>query len=73
MINGLRLINFCEISDQNQDIMVDWTKLMSDISSNQDNELTYTTICVVHTDKTELFESVTQSSPWIYCLVISSK
>ena len=71
MINGLKLTIFCEVSDHNQNIMNDWTKHMSDISSNQDNELTYTTIYVVHTDKTELFESVTQSSPGFYS--ISSK
>ena len=53
--------------------MVDWTKLMREISSNHDHKLTYTTICVVHTGKSELFELVTQSSTGMYCLVISSK
>ena len=37
MINGLKLTICCEISDHNQNIMDDWTKLKSDISSNRDN------------------------------------
>ena len=37
---------FCEISDHNRGVIVDWTKLMSDISSNQDHQLTYTPLCV---------------------------
>ena len=42
---------FCEISDHNWDVIVHWTKLMSDISSNQDHQLTYTPICVIYTCK----------------------
>ena len=47
---------FCEISDHNLDVIVDWTKLMSNISSNQDNQLTYTPICVIYTCKFDFFD-----------------
>ena len=40
---------FCETSDHNRDVIVDWTKLMSDISSNQDHQLTHNPICVIYT------------------------
>ena len=42
---------FCDISDQNRGVIVDWTKLMSDISSYQDHQLTYTPLCVIYTRK----------------------
>ena len=42
---------FYEISDHNREVIVDWTKLMGDISSNQDHQLTYTPICMIYTCK----------------------
>ena len=62
---------FCEISDHNREVIVDWTKLMSDISSHQDHQLTYTPICMIILVN-GLLGSETQSNAGIYWLVISS-
>ena len=47
---------FCEIYDHNREVIVDWTKLMSDISSNQDHQLTYTPICMIYTCKRDYLD-----------------